>query len=359
MKFWRRVVAAVVALTLAVGSAESASAKSTKPLRIGFYLPWDAASKASLVQHAAALDVLAPMSATLVSSGGLIRWQDDPARGIVLASTARKPAVFPVISNAHDNVWDAAASDGVILDAGAAEAFIRELVDQAQARGYAGYIMDFENLNPKAMEGYAPLLAKLRARLTPLHRELWVTADISAEKALIQPLADSADAVVLMAYDQCWATATPGPIAGQDWLETNLQAKLDHADPAHYIVALGAYGYDWPEGQAAAAISSPQAAQLAAAAGHVVVRSAPDANPHFTYRGADGRSHSVWFLDGATFARQRAAVAARRVRGVAVWRIGLEDETIWTKDAPRPAKGAGTPRGYTVGARCGPLSSPH
>lgn len=53
----------MVALAFAAGPAESASAKTTKPLRVGFYLPWDAASKASLVQHAAGLDVLAPMSA--------------------------------------------------------------------------------------------------------------------------------------------------------------------------------------------------------------------------------------------------------------------------------------------------------
>lgn len=353
---WRRAVAAVVALVIAGGPAHGAPVRAGKPLRVGFYLPWDAASKASLLAHAAALDVLAPMSAALVSAGGSIRWQDDPARAIALASTGRKPAVFPVVSNAHDNVWDTAASEGVILDKDAGDAFVRELVDQAQAQGYGGYIMDFENLGPRATQGYAPLLARLRDRLTPLHKELWVTTDLTAEPALVRRQADAADAVVLMAYDQCWATATPGPIAGLDWLETNLQAKLGHVDPAHYIVALGAYGYDWPEGHAAAVVSSPQAVQLARSTGQLVVRAAPDANPHFTYRAADGRSHSVWFLDGSTFAVQLAAVAAHHVRGVAVWRMGLEDEAIWKADAPHVAAGSRAPRGGAVADRCRPLS---
>lgn len=356
MRPWMQALAAAVGLVVAAGWPQGASATSIKLLRVGFYLPWDAASKASLLEHASSLDVLAPMSAAVVSAGGSIRWQDDPARAVALASAARKPAVFPVVSNAHDNLWDAVASDGVILDEGAGEAFMGELVDQARAQGYGGYIMDFENLSPNAMRRYAPFLAKLRRRLRPLHRELWVTTTITDAPATIRPLADAADAVVLMAYDQCWATATPGPIAGQDWLQANLAAQLSHVDPAHYIVALGAYGYDWPEGQAAAVLAAPQAAQLATSAGQAVVRAQPDGNPRFTYRAADGRSHSVWFLDRSTFEAQLAAAAAQRVRGVAVWRMGLEDDAIWRlAPPPRIGKRSRAPRESRAAGRCSAL----
>jgi spore germination protein YaaH len=329
----RQLLGLALAVILATGAADA------KPLTVGFYLPWDKASQASLVAHAASLDVLAPMSGALVSAEGALRWQEDPARVSALARRKARQKIFPVISNAHDNVWDTAAADGVLLDAAAGEAFIAALVNQAKAQGYGGYILDFETLSPQAAPAYAPLLARLRTALQPLGRELWVTALLSTDATTFHQLASASDAVVLMAYDQCWATGTPGPIAGQDWLENNLDAKFSvgQADPAHVIVALGASGYDWPAGQPAVVVSTPEALRIAKAADQAPIRGAPDANPHFSYAGPDGVNHAVWYLDAATFQAQRAAVQSRHARGAAIWRLGLEDPMIWAKNSPHPS----------------------
>lgn len=331
-------------LTLALSLAAGAAA--AKPLLIGFYLPWDAASRASLVAHAGQLDVIAPMSGALDSVSGSVRWQDDPARGAALAAARGKPRVFPVISNAHDNVWDTPAADGALLDRAAGDAFIRALVDQARAQAYGGYILDFENLSARAAPAYAPFLARLRAALKPLGGALWVTTPLAADPALVHELADATDAVVLMAYDQCWANSTPGPVAGQDWLAANLAAKLGradpgHADPGHYVVALGAYGYDWPDGRPAAVVSAADAARLAKTAGQTPAREPPAANPHFSYPG-----HTVWYLDAAAFRAQRAAVEASHAQGVAIWRLGLEDPALWNKAAPAHDTAAAAPYGF-------------
>jgi len=320
----------VAALALAGGAA------AARPLTVGFYLPWDAASAASAVQHAAALDVMAPMSGALDSPAGTVRWQPDPAPTAIPAKT-RKPRVFPIVSNAHDEVWDAAAADGALLDPKAGQAFIEALATAAKAKDYGGYILDFENLSPSATPAYAPFLARLRDALKPSGRELWVTASLGADPALIHDLSAAADTVVVMAYDQCWATGTPGPVAGQSWLEQTLDAKLG-ADLSRYVVALGAYGYDWPAAGPAQVISAPAATALAKAQGQTVTRAPPDDNPHFAYGG-----HSVWYLDAGTFRAQRAAANSRHARGVAIWRLGLEDPALWTKAAtPRvAAPGAG------------------
>jgi spore germination protein YaaH len=266
-----------------------------------------------------------------------VRWQADPARAPALAAARGKPRVFPIVSNAHDEVWDAAAADGVLLNPGAGDAFIAALAAEAKARDYGGYILDFENLSPAGAPAYPGLLTRLHAALKPLGRELWVTAGVAADPALIRSLAGATDAVVLMAYDQCWATGTPGPIAGLDWLQASLDSRLSTVDPAHLIVALGAYGYDWPAGQTAAVLSAADAASLAKAKGQAIVRAAPDGNPHFAYAAPGGTAHSVWWLDAQAFRAQRAAAAARHARGVAIWRLGLEDPAIWAKAAGPPA----------------------
>lgn len=346
----RRPPILVTALALALVAAAAGAASSRRapaPLRVGFYLPWDPASRASAVAHAGGLDVLAPMSGALDSAAGSVRWQDDPARAPALAAAHGRARVFPVVSNAHDNVWDTPASDGALTDPAAAAAFIAALLAQAQAQDYGGYILDFESLSPRGAAAYAPFLGRLREALKPAGRQLWVTASLAADPALIRDLAAATDAVVLMAYDQCWATGTPGPIAGQDWLERSLDARLAVADPGHVVVALGAYGYDWPQGRPGAVVSAPAAAALARTAGQTPTREPPAGNPHFAYRDAAGAAHAVWWLDAQTFRAQRAAVEGRRVRGVAIWRLGLEDPAIWAKAraaaAPAPTAAAPAP----------------
>ncbi|WP_394761428.1 hypothetical protein [Phenylobacterium sp.] len=326
------------ALVIAAVLALATSPAVARPLSVGFYLPWDAASRASVVRHAASLDVMAPMSGALDSAAGRLRWQPDAAPA-ALPARGRKPKVFPVISNAHDEIWDTAAADGALLDPKAGEAFIGALAAAAKAQSYGGYILDFENLSPQATPAYAPFLARLRTALKPLGRELWVTVSLGADPGLIRQLDAATDAVVIMAYDQCWATGTPGPVAGQDWFEATLDAKLPSAklpsakqggaDLSRYVIALGAYGYDWPPVGTATVISAPAAAGLAEAQGQTVTREPPAENPHFSYGG-----HTVWYLDAQTFRAQRAAAEARHTRGVAIWRLGLEDPAIWTKAAP-------------------------
>jgi spore germination protein YaaH len=265
-----------------------------------------------------------------------VRWQPDPALA-ALPKAGGKPRVMPIVSNAHDTVWDAPAAEAVLTDPAAGQAVIAELVAKATAQNYAGYVLDFETLTPRAQAGYAPFLARLRAALKPSHRELWVTAFFSAGDATLKALGQSTDAVVLMAYDQCWATSTPGPIAGLDWLNRNLDARLPDLDPAHTLVALGAYGYDWPQGAAAKVVSAPQAQALAVANHAAVARNVDEANPHFAYTTPDGRAHQVWWLDAAAYRAQRAAALARHARGVAVWRLGLEDPATWAKPGAGPA----------------------
>jgi len=335
----RRPHVLLIALALAAIAGAAPAQRASLPLRVGFYLPWEAASRASAVAHANGLDVLAPMSGALESAAGSVRWQDDPARGPALAAAHGRAKVFPVVSNAHDNVWDTPAADGALTDPAAGAAFIATLLAQAKAQDYGGYILDFENLSPRGVAAYAPLLSRLRDALKATGRQLWVTASLAADPALIRDLAAATDAVVLMAYDQCWATGTPGPIAGQDWLERTLDTRLAVADPGHVVVALGAYGYDWPQGRPAAVIPAPDAVALARTAGQTPTREPPAANPHVAYRDAGGTAHAVWWLDAQTFRAQRAAVAARHAHGVAIWRLGLEDPAIWAK-APAAASTA-------------------
>jgi spore germination protein YaaH len=345
---WRRVVVLGLMFLIAAGSAQGAGEPPAKaparPQFIAFYVPWEPSALASLKAHVGDIEVFAPMWGSLVSTRGAVRWEGDPEAHAVLAAAARRPQVVPIVSNAHDDIWDQAAAEAVILQPAAAQAFAKALIAQAQADSLAGFVMDFENLTPHATAAYPAFLARLHDRLKTAGRELWVTSTLSPEDGLPGDLARDVDAVVLMAYDQCWATSTPGPIAADAWIAANLRSRLAGQDPRRFVVALASYGYDWPAGRKA------QVAAIGALPAHGPVQHEPGSNAHFSYTAPDGARHQVWYVSGADFARQRALVEPLGIRGVALWRMGLEDPGLWTARAAAPTVPAGP------ATSCEPLS---
>ena len=316
-------------------------AQSSKPLFVGFYVGWDAASRRSLAAHVASLDVFAPLWLTIRGPKAEVVAESDPGARKLLAARTHPPRVFPILSNAHDDEWDTAAADAAILDPQTRDAVFTKLTDLARTQGYSGYIFDFENLSTRAAAAYPAFLAAARAALTPAKAETWATEPIGSDQSQAA-LSAATDTLVLMAYDECWTTSTPGPIAGEDWLEQALRERMAGLDPAHVVVALGSYGYDWPQGAAASVVTAGAAQQTAARSGAAVTRAPPSRNPNFGYADARGRRHTVWFLDATAFAMQSRAALAWRPRGVALWRLGLEDPALWVGlggarvGAPRP-----------------------
>lgn len=327
---WALGLALMLAATAAAAppQREPARAAKTSQLLVAFYIPWEPAALASLKSHVGQIDVFAPMWVSVVSPAGKLVWESDEEAHAALAAAPRRPRVLPIVSNAHDDVWDAPAAEGVILNDQSTRAMAANLISQAKADKLGGFVIDFENLTPRAVAGYPDFLRRLRQRLNPAGLEVWTTTTLTAEDGL-PDLSHAADAVVLMAYDQCWATSTPGPIAADAWVAANIKAKIGANDPSRYIVALAGYGYDWPTGRKAQVVSAPQSVQ------RVGVTARPLPNPHGEYQ-AGGVRHEVWWLSAADFARQRVLAADARVRGVALWRMGLEDPAAWTaKPGPR------------------------
>ncbi|HEX4096363.1 MAG TPA: glycosyl hydrolase family 18 protein, partial [Caulobacteraceae bacterium] len=284
-----------------------------------------------------------PRWLTIRGARGRVVVEPDAGAAAIAARQAPRLKLTPLVSNAHDDVWDQAAADAVILDPGVRKAFLAQLRQLAQAHGYSGYIFDFENLSPKAEAGYPALLGAARARLGPSGLQAWATVAPGPDEPL-RALAKQGDAAVLMAYDECWATSNAGPIAGADWLRSLLSDRLAGIDPDKVVIALAAYGYDWPDGAAGRPIGAAEAMALAARMKVPVQRDPASQNQHFAYTAPDGHGHQVWFLDAQAFAAERAVAAAWRPRGYALWRLGLEDPATWSLP-PAPAAGASTPPG--------------
>ena len=341
----------LLALSTAMAGSHPRAApagRPSAPLFVGFHDGWDPNALHGLAQHLAGMDVFAPRWITVRGPTAKVVVEPDDGVPELIGGLARRPLVFPTISNAHDEIWDQPAAEAVILNGPAQAAFAARLVELARADDYAGYVLDFENLSPRAAAGYPALLAALKTALAPAGKEVWVTATVAEDQPLAA-FASSADAVVLMAYDECWANATPGPIAGEDWVAAVLASRLQGLDPRRVVVALASYGYDWPAHAAAKPVSVDQARALAARHGAKIRRDPASGDPWFAYAPASGPRHQVWFVDAQAFDAEARTAAAYGVRGVALWRLGLEDPGIW-----------GLPRAFApAAARAAPSALPH
>ncbi|HWA63658.1 MAG TPA: glycosyl hydrolase family 18 protein, partial [Caulobacteraceae bacterium] len=312
----------------------TAAGSPSRPLSVGFYVSWDESSRVSLARNIDKLDVVSPQWIGLDGSLGRVNVTSDPQAEAMIARAKNPPPVMPMIHNAHDGLSDGPVADRLLMNPAARTALVTNLVTLAQQRGYAGYVFDLENMNHTSLADYPALVAEARAALKPLGREVWVSVPVADDAWDLKKFAAAADSVVLMAYDQHWAAGKPGPAAGQDWYEAIIEQDFKKLDPAHTIVALGDYGYDW---------TLPDATQPGRADTEVfydATQTAHDAeatiqlddnalNPHYAYQDDDGRKHEVWFLDAATVFNQIKVTDPFRPQGYALWRMGAEDPGVW------------------------------
>ncbi|QUD86800.1 glycosyltransferase [Phenylobacterium montanum] len=315
----------------------AATNKAIRPLTVGFYVSWDAEARQSLKDHASQLDVVAPQWIALHDAQGDVDLTDDAEAMSAIAAQQKPPAIMAVVHNAHEAIFDTAIGDGIILNKGAEDKLLATLVVQAAKHNYAGYCFDLENLSPNAIAAYPAFLRRAKAALAPHKLEVWVTAPFDDEDQPFRALQDATDSLVLMAYDQHWSTGSPGPAAGQDWFEKNLDLRMSKLDPEKTIMAYGSYGYDWAardaSGQGRADVIDFHEAMQIARDSSATIRYDDDAlNPTFSYTDEDngGIKHTVWFLDATTLFNQVKVTDPWRVRGYAMWRLGAEDPGMWS-----------------------------
>ncbi|HEX3367737.1 glycosyltransferase [Phenylobacterium sp.] len=330
--------------------AGAATGGPARPLSIAFYVSYDESSRESLADHIDQVDVVSPQWVFLTKPDGSLSIVSDPQARAIIAAAKKPPSILPGIVNfdSATRTWNGPLAGALLVNPKARAAMIANLVAQAQKRGYAGYVFDFEDVPAAALKLYPSFIAQARAALKPLGREVWVTAPFGDDDHPVRALQDAADAVVLMAYDQHWGGGEPGPVAAQDWFESTIAKRMETLDPAKTIVALGNHGYDWtlpgPKTKATShEILFNEATQAAHDAEAQVEMDENSLNPTFGYQDDQGNKHAVWFLDAPTLFNQIKVADGFRPLGYALWRMGGEDQLDW--QVMRHDYGQGKPDG--------------
>jgi hypothetical protein len=319
--FARAALGASVAL---VASCSTAGLPSSEPPRVerwAFTAPWDPRSAASVARRGSTLDAIVFGWITLDSLTGqpFTLYPDTVARGLV--GVRRMALVTSYVGSAfHPSIVRQLSVDSAALRRAADEVAAR-----ARRDGYRGLVLDLEGMTAADSDATRLVVAGF-ARAVHAAGAGPVVVAVPAGDTAGYPARlfdDAADLLLVMLYDQHWATSPPGPIAAPDWVRRTLGIRVAERGANRLVAALPLYGYLWRPNTFATTIGFDDARRLAAEAGTSLARDPATMTLHATRPGADG--WELWVSDAELVRTLEREVSALGVRRVAYWRLGLEE----------------------------------
>jgi spore germination protein len=367
------------ALATVLASPDGATASATGAGRrlLGYYVPYDPASWLSLESQANSIDIVAAQWVTIDGCGRLASHDDQTLKRF---ARARGQQVLPSLLTLSG--W---LNHRLLTDDETSAQAIGGIVDYVMDEGYDGFDLDLEAVRSSDRAAYTAFVARLGAALRERGKVLalalpakvtdtttgWAGAfDYSA-------LGQHADLITIMAYEFHGAWGGPGPVAPFDEVERVLGFATSQISPEKVLLGIAFYGYDWnitsggarylgyPEvaaiserygvslAQDAQARSAtvryqapggeqpPAPPRLAAVEHEITVREppacsvtdpapAPQPTPRPTPAPEVMQDHEVWLEDSASAAARLVLAERYQAGGVATWRLGHEDPSVWT-----------------------------
>ncbi len=348
-----------LALWQAVAADRRAAAVRTAPAAplappdtiIGaFYVVWQKGGVEALNLNASHLTDLYPEWLHLSRTGTALDFKDFDLKINLMNGHVMDVArehhidVEPVFNNAEYGQFDSVRAHVLLASPAVQDGVIRSLVDWLQKYRFQGLNLDFENLKDADYAAYPAFVARLRDALHAAGLILSVDIEAGRPEVPLERLAELADYVVLMAYNQHGQTSVPGPISAVGWYDSVLTRSLARIPAAKAVVGVGNYGLDWRRDGSAARRISFEDAMFTARDNRpdedprqVVDFDAVALNPTFTYQDDSSHGHEVWMLDASTAYNNLLLARRAGVKGAVLWVLGAEDPAVWSfYDRRRP-----------------------
>jgi peptidoglycan-N-acetylglucosamine deacetylase len=335
---------------------------SYDPLRAAFFVSWDPNSLASLKKHYKDLDLLVPEQLHAVSPDGALTVVDYERYQTVKASPAEAIArlkddklhqwmrsanvelpIMGLLNNYDGVVWRVKEMAELLGREAARRNLVRDVVEYAVQAHQAGIVVDFEEIPEASQPHFQEFIAELAPALHSVGLKVMISLPARDDAYDYKFFGKQCDAIVLMNYDEHWATSEPGPIASQDWFVENLRQVLEVVPAQKIVVGIANYAYDWYQGPKKKWFATEPEPSVQEALLHAYESEADvdfdstSLNPHYSYQDDQNRVHQVWLLDAVTAYNELRASERMGVQGTALWRLGSSDSSMWPIwDAVRP-----------------------
>jgi spore germination protein YaaH len=362
-------------LPQALPDGATLAAAQTSRRFLGYYVPYDPTSWASLETQAHLIDAVAAQWVTIDACGQVGSRDDQTLKAF---ARSRGIQVFPSLVTFSG--W---LNHRILTDDETAARAIAEISDYVVEEGYDGFDLDLEGVRPEDRAAYTEFVTRLGVALHD--RDKLLTLALPAKTSDTRTgwggafdyaaLGAQADLLTIMAYEYSGNWGAPGPIAPYDWVEQVAAFATSQIPPENVLLGLAFYGYDWNTTSGGArSLGSPGATALSERYDAPIVLDATARSETIRYRALGGdapprppapavprheiterrpapcpiaepatptptprptpqpdamQDHEVW-LEGSASAAARLPLADRYgTGGVAAWRLGQEDASMW------------------------------
>jgi spore germination protein YaaH len=212
----------------------------------------------------------------------------------------------------------------------------------ADQYGYDGVNIDFEAVAAEDRDPLTSFIADLSERLHAKGKLLSQAVSAKTKDVAKHPrstafdyaeLAKFDDWVFVMAWGLHWSTSAPGPQDDVGWVRQVADYVTTMPNKEKFVMGTMLYGLDWPAGggpdHEAAGWNYGELQAIIARTGATPVYEPAVGSWHLAYTDEAGVSHDAWYTD-APGVGDRIAMARDRGLGVGFWRLGQEDERMWS-----------------------------
>ena len=245
-------------------------------------------------------------------------------------------APFMVLAN-YNNITheaDPGIVDQMLATNSTRSALIDEIGTIVSQEKLQGITVDFENIWAKDRANYVVFMQALHQKMSALGATTMICLperDKSTSGTSpydYRSLAQNADLVMLITYDEHVPSTQPGAIAALFNDQRVIQYALLQIPAQKILLGVADYGYDWSQGSGVE-VSMQQAENLAATYHATITVDKLSQTPTFSYKDATGVLHTVWFEDQQSLSKVDYLIQKFSLRGIAVWHIGAENAGFW------------------------------
>jgi spore germination protein YaaH len=319
----------IAALAVLAGCAHLPSQPRGRPAYWGFTGPWDARSAATVLAHQSSLDriVTGWIALDTISFRPIAAYPDTIGNRAALAGRTMALITTYLGSRFHPEIVRGLGDNGQI--AASTAGAIAALVDSG---AYHGVVIDFEGMTVRDLD---PLLTVTKAVADSVraHGVTTIVIAVPAGDTAAYPAAlllQSADYIMPVLYDQHWSTSPPGPIAAPDWVTRNLGVRVAEVGAGRIIAGFPLYGYRWRRNAETEVISYDEARKLTTMTNTALTRDHASATLH----ALSPEGWEIWVSDRVLLETLVRDARQLGVTAFALWRLGLEDPSVWSLIGP-------------------------
>ncbi|WP_255247486.1 glycosyl hydrolase family 18 protein [Paucisalibacillus globulus] len=253
--------------------------------------------------------------------------------------------VVPFLSNHWDRNLGRAALQN-------REKLAQQIADFILKNNLDGVQVDIENVTEIDRENYTDLVKLLNQKL-PADKEVSVAVAANPNGWTkgwhgsydYKALAQHADYLMIMAYDESYTGGPEGPVASYGWVERSIQYTLKQGVPPEKVVlGIPFYGRYWKEGDTTGGqgISNHRVDELLAKYGGKVTFDAASKSPKATITIDKGDptttiagktfgpgTYHIWYENNESIQAKLELLHKYNLKGTGSWSLGQESASVW------------------------------